>query len=408
MKFPTPGGSAPASGITSERELPDWLTEFMENTKWGEAPDYFYFWTGVATIAAVLQRKVWLPMGTFNWYPNLYTLFVAPPGVIQKSSTTDLGMRLAKKIPTVHQGPTTLTWQSLYDAFLAVGTEFQVSETETQTQYPLYINSPEFGITLNMKDVDMINQLIHMWDGYELKKRTRMDGELLIPTPSLNLIACTTPSWIAENVPQYLIGGGLTSRMIFVYGDIKKHYIAYPQDYMPEDYAERQDRLQRDLERISQLVGPFRITTEAKLWGSEWYRRFHETEAKQLDPTIIGGYIARKQTLVHKIAMVLAVSLGNELVITRDLLERAVGLLTSLEKNMPLVFSKIGMSTDAQNSEQILAFLDKYNGTVDFNILYRYMHRKYSSPEVFEQVLMGMIEAKYITIDKAKRLVIKL
>lgn len=392
----------------SDRELPDFLTEFMNNTTWGEAPPHFYFWVGVQTIACALRRRVWLEMGTFSWYPNLYTLLVAPPGIVQKSSTSDLGMRLLKQIPGIHQGPTTLTWQSLYDAFLEVGDEFQVSPTEMRTQYPLYINSSEFGITLNMKDIDMVNQLIHVWDGFEMKKRTRMDGELIIPTPSLNLMACTTPSWIAENVPQYLIGGGLTSRMLFVYGEEKARYIAYPQDHMPADYAERQGKLVRDLERISQLVGGFHITTDAKAWGSEWYERFLKIESKQLDPTLIGGYIARKQTLVHKVAMILAVSRGSDLTIDRALLERAVALITELEGNMPKVYNKIGMTTDSNAALQVLAFLDRYDGKCDFNLLYRYMHRHYPDPEVFEGILSGMMEAKYITIDKANRLVIKL
>jgi len=392
----------------SDRELPDWLTEFMGNTHWGEAPPYFYFWTGVATIAAALRRQVWINMGTFTWYPNLYTLLVAPPGIVQKSSTSDLGMRLLRQIPGLKQGPTTLTWQSLYDAFLEVGTEFQVSKDESRTQFPLYINSSEFGITLNMQDTDMIDQLVHIWDGAEMRKRTRMDGELIIPTPSLNLIACTTPSWIAENVPQYLIGGGLTSRMLFVYGEEKARYVAYPSRHMPKDYNERQGKLVRDLERISNLIGEIQLTEEAYNWGDEWYENFHRIEAPKLDKTLIGGYIARKQTLVHKVAMILVVSRGNELVIDRPDLERAVALITELEGNMPKVYNKIGMTVDSNASLQVMAFLERNGGKVDFNILYRYMHRFYPNPEDFERVLSGMIEAKYIGISKTERTVFKL
>jgi hypothetical protein len=346
-------------------------------------------------------------MGTFSWYPNLYTVLVAPPGIVQKSSTSDLGMRLLKQIPGIYQGPTTLTWQALYDAFNDVGEEFVVSPTETRTQNALYINSSELGITLNMQDTDMINQLIHCWDGYELKKRTRMDGELIIPTPSLNMIACTTPSWIAENVPQYLIGGGLTSRMLFVYGEEKSRYIAYPQLHMPKDYEERQMRLLRDLERISQLVGGFTLTPDAYEWGSEWYEKFHRVDSKLLDKTLIGGYIARKQTLVHKVAMILAVSMGNELVITRALLERAVALITELEAAMPKVYSKIGLSNDANAGSQVLDFLDRYGGTVDYSLLYRYMHVKYPRPEEFEEVLYGLKEAGYIRVDVGSKKIIK-
>lgn len=389
------------------RELPDWLSEFMENAKWGEAPPYFYFWTGVATVAAALQRRVWLPMGTFLWYPNLYTILVAPPGIVQKSSTSDLGMRLLKQIPGVHQGPTTLTWQSLYDAFKEVGHEFEVSPTEVQTQYPLYINSPELGITLKMDDTEMVDQLVHMWDGFELKKRTRQDGELVIPTPSLNIIACTTPSWIAENVPAYLIGGGLTSRMLFVYGETKERYVAYPQRHIPANYLERQARLIRDLERIHNLVGAFSLTEDAYKWGEEWYEDFHKNQAPKLDKTLIGGYIARKQTLVHKVAMILTVSQGDSLIITRQTLERSAQLITQLEESMPKVYSRIGMTQDANAANQVLSFLERYGGKADFNILYRYMHRYYSDPVVFENVLRGMIEAGLISINKATREVIK-
>lgn len=390
------------------RELSDWLSEFMQNAEWGEAPPYFYFWVGVATVAAALRRRVWLDMGTFTWYPNLYTLLVAPPGIVQKSSTSDLGMRLLRNIPGINQGPTTLTWQSLYDAFLEVGDEFTVSPTETRTQFALYVNSPEFGITLNPKDTEMIDQLVHCWDGAEMKKRTRKDGELKIATPSLNLIACTTPSWIAENVPQYLIGGGLTSRMLFVYGDTKARYVAYPQLVIPANYAERQATLIRDLERISHLVGSFTLTPDAYVWGQEWYEHFHQVEAPKLDKTLIGGYIARKQTLVHKVAMILSASQGDSLVISRATLERSAKLITQLEEKMPLVYNKIGMTSGANASEQVLAFLGRYNNRAPFNLLYQYMHKLFPNVEDFETILVGMIEAGFIAIDKKERMVIKL
>jgi hypothetical protein len=390
----------------SPREIHDWLTEFVGNTQWGEAPTYFYFWVGVGTIAAALRRQVWLNMGTFQWFPNLYTLLVAPPGVIQKSSTADLGLtQLLKKIPGINFGPSTVTWQALYDAFADVGEEVQISPTEVITQHALVINSSEFGITLNPKDTEMIDQLVHIWDGREMKKRTKKDGEQLIPTPCINMIACTTPSWIAENMPRYLIGGGLTSRMIFVYGEEKARYIAYPYKHMPLDYPERQGRLVRDLERIANLKGPFTLTPEAVKWGEEWYEHFHKVEAKRLDPTLIGGYIARKQTLVHKIAMILSASQGDSMIVDLTHLQRAVGAITELEKFMPMVYSKIGMTVEANAGEQILAFLNRYNGQAPFTLLYQYMHKTFPRVEDAEDILRGLIEAGYVNIDRATRTV---
>lgn len=394
--------------MPDSRECPDWLSEFVSAADYGEAPLYVYFWVGVATIAAALRRRVWIDMGEFVWYPNLYTLIVAPPGIVAKSTTADIGMKLLEQLPGIHFGPSTLTWQALYDAFAEVGEEFLVPATgEMHTQFPLIINSSEFGTTLDPRDSAMIDQLVHTWDCRPLKKRTRKDGETVIATPCLNLIACTTPAWIAENVPQYLIGGGLTSRMLFVYADKKERYNAYPKLHMPKDQALRKAKLVRDLERISTLVGEFHLTPDAIEWGTQWYENFHKVEAKQIDATLLGGYIARKQTLTHKVAMCLSASKDDSLTITRAILERAVALVSELETQMPQVYSKIGMTEGANASLQIIAFLDRYEGRAPFSLLYRYMHKYFPKVEEFEELLLGMIAAGMITIDKATRMVVK-
>lgn len=390
----------------NNRQLHDWLSVFVESTKWGESPTYMYFWVGVATVAAALRRQVWIPMGSFLWYPNLYTLLVAPPGVVQKSSTADLGLvQLLKKIPTIHFGPSTLTWQSLYDAFAEVGEEVQISPTEVITQHALVINSSEFGITLNPKDTEMIDQLVHCWDGREMAKRTRKDGLLVIPTPCLNILACTTPAWIAENMPRYLIGGGLTSRMIFVYADTKERFIAYPFKHMPPDWGEKQAKLIHDLEKITQLKGAFTLTPEALAWGEEWYEHFHKVESKKLDPTLIGGYIARKQTLVHKVAMILSASQGDSMEITLTHLQRAEGAISELEKSMPMVYSKIGLTKEANMGEKVIAFLERYHGKAPWTLLYQYMHRDFPNVDEAQEILYGMIQAGYININKDKGMV---
>jgi len=121
----------------------------------------------------------------------------------------------------------------------------------------------------------------------------------------------------------------------------------------------------------------------------------------------LGGYIARKQTLTHKVAMCLAVSQGDALIITRPILERAVALITELEKQMPQVYSKIGMSAGANAGDQVLAFLDRYDGKAPFSLLYRYMHKHYPNVDEFDTILRGMLEAELIVIDRGTRMVIK-
>ncbi len=66
------------------------------------------------------------------------------------------------------------------------------------------------------------------------------------------------------------------------------------------------------------------------------------------------------------------------------------------------------MSHDAQASTQVLALLERYGGEAPYTVLYRYMHRYYPDPIVFEGVLRGMMEAQLIGINKSTGTVRKL
>ena len=45
------------------------------------SPDIFIEWSWWMLVSSVLQRRVWYGNDTYPLYPNLYTLFVAPPGI---------------------------------------------------------------------------------------------------------------------------------------------------------------------------------------------------------------------------------------------------------------------------------------------------------------------------------------
>lgn len=379
------------------REHHDWITGFLDYTRHAEAPPKLYFWVAIATIAGALRRRVWFEQAYFKWYPNIYLLLVAPPGVVAKSTTADLGIDLLRAVPGVQFGPDVVTWQALFDAFRDVH-EGITYEGEVLEMSALTISASEFGNFLRPDDREMVDQLVNIWDGKPVKKRTRMDGEQIIQNPCLNLIGCTTPSWIAGNFPEYLIGGGLTSRMIFVYADTKFQYVAYPFRQVPPDHLIKRDRLIRDLERISLLLGPISATEEALNWGTEWYERFHKEDSKKIDETLLGGYINRKQTLAHKVAMCLVVSRGDELVIQKADLERAIALLSELEKDMPKVYSRIGMSQEAIAGDQVLSYLKREGGKIAFVTLYRYMHKLFPNVERFNEILVGLKQSGRIKV----------
>lgn len=379
------------------RHYSDWLSEYMEYSAYSEAPDKFHFWTGVGVLAGALRRRVWLDMGYFQWTPNFYIVFVAPPGIVNKSTTASIGMNLLRRVPEIHFGPDAVTWQSLVQS-LAGSTETVEIGGLHHAMSAITIVSSEFGTFLNPNDREMVDVLVSLWDGQVgvWKKATKTQGEDSIENPWINIIACTTPDWIAGNFPEYMIGGGFTSRTVFIYAEKKRHLVAYPSAHIPKEWKERGDKLVHDLEVIStQIKGEYTLSSEARTWGERWYNGHYQGGMpSHLSDSRFGGYWARKQTHIHKLAMVLAASQSNSMVIQKEHLEKANEIVTTLEYDMPKVFANIGKTDMTRVIGEIIAYIRSVD-SINVQTLYQQFHTRLGYSE-FEEAIKSALKTGYI------------
>ena len=382
----------------SKRIHKNWIHAYLAYSGHSEAPDTFHFWTAISVLAGCLRRKVWLDMKYFQWTPNFYIVFVAPPGIVSKSTTASIGMNLLKRVPSVHFGPDAVTWQSLVQS-LAAATESFEYNLEYHPMSAVTIASSEFGNFLNPSDREMVDVMVSLWDGQKgvWEKATKTMGNDKIVNPWINLLACTTPAWIAGNFPEYMIGGGFTSRTIFVYADQKRRLIAYPRDHVPQDFEKMGDDLVHDLEYIANnLCGEYVLSPDATQYGVEWYET-HNTETHNLSDERFQGYLARKQTHIHKLAIVLAAAESDELVIERDHLHAATEIITSLEGDMPKIFSQItGETVRAANS--VVTLIQKNQG-ITIEVAYRKMFHTISWTD-FQAAVQSATKAGLLTLTK--------
>jgi hypothetical protein len=381
------------------RKHGDWLSAFMDYASYGEAPRHMYFWAGVSAVAGALRRKVWIDQAYFKWYPSFYICLVAPPGIVSKTTTADVAIQLLKKVPEIKFGPDVVTWQALVTSFAESTVAFE-HKGEYLPMSAMTLASGEFGNLLDPQDKQMVDLFVSLWDCKQgnFEKKTKNSGSDNVENPWINMIACTTPAWIAGNFPEYMIGGGFTSRTIFVYADAKARRVAYPGLRVPSDLESRAESLVSDLTHISGLSGEYRLSPRAVEWGEAWYDRHYTVRAQNLDPERFGGYLARKQTHIHKLAMVLAASGGDEMVITDDHLQTAYQMITDLEPDMGFVFSKIGRSSVSIYAEKLVQYVHA-NGAITQAEAYRYVHANFPSFRDYEDVLAGCIRAGYIKIQ---------
>ncbi len=345
-----------------ERIYEDWLKAFVDYASFGEAPLSFYYWVGVSAIAGALRRRVWIDQGYFRWAPNFYIILVAPPGIVSKSTTASIGMNLLRRVKGVKFGPDVVTWQKLAQSLAQSLELFDLGNGTMMPMSAVTIESSEFGTFLNPNDREMVDVLVSLWDGKQgtFIKSTKTQGEDVIEK----------------------------------YADEKRNYVAYPKLALPSNFDNMGDNLVIDLERISLLKGSFTITADALRWGEKWYEDHFKHKPPHLDNDRFGGYLARKQTHIHKLAMVLSASTRSDLIIDRPILARANDVITSLELDMPKVFAKIGTSAESRGAAQLVSLVHSH-GKITQPVLYRELFRTLSYDD-FTRALNSAVQAGHV------------
>jgi hypothetical protein len=378
------------------RKLHNWVTAYVNHTRNSESPDSFHFWTAVSTVAGALRRRVWRDERLFQWTPNFYIVLVGPPGVVSKSTSIRGGFSLLERVPGIRFGPQSMTWQALFQS-LGEAQEGVEINGAIHVMSCMTCAVSELGTFLRADDQELVAQLIAMWDGQleTFGRRTLSGGEMKIVNPWMNIIACTTPSWITDNCNASMIEGGLFSRIMFVYGDKKRRLVAYPSLEAPSaEYYREQEELLHDLTSIAELAGEYQLTADALAWGKEWYERLHLARPAHLQGDRFGGYVARKQGHLHKLAMVLAAAKRDALQIEAQDLQEADYYLSIVEKDMARVFNSVGQSNNSRATQEILNYI-RQRKIVSYKSLWQHFSLTLGLKD-FTEALKGLYQTGWI------------
>lgn len=378
----------------------------MEYTDNSEAPRLFRYWTAVSCVAAALQRKTYVSLGTLTFYPNLYIILCAPSGV-RKGTAMGPGYELLNDIGIKMSAQAT-TLQALVKRLKnTTHNEIDPVTGKLMMHSSLTIFSKEFTVFLGYKNQELMS---HLCDWYDCENRWRYEtisrGEDEIIGVWVNLIGATTPELIQTSMPVEAIGGGLTSRMIIVFEVKKGKFVPFPM--LTPGETELRSMLRADLERIAILSGRFRFEEEFINSWVEW-RVYSEENPPRFNDPRFNGYTQRRPAHLMKLSMIMSASRGGDLVLRKVDLDRAIEALTRVEKNMPKVFSGLGKSDIADLIPRVLAWLSVKKETTMAEL----MREFYYDADVFtmERVLKS-IEAqeklRRIATDKGVKIIFDL
>jgi hypothetical protein len=385
--------------MPNERNIPDWIDGFMLLTEDSEPPVLFRKWTAISAIASALQRKCRVEIGiSLVFYPNFYIVLVGPSAT-GKGTAMKYAYDIMEQIPAIKMSSQATSLQALIRRMKDTNlTDIDIETGEQCYHSSLTIFSNEFTVFLGYHNRELIAALCDWYDchnrwSYDTIKR---DKEEVIGV-WVNLLAGTTPDNIQTSLPMEAIGGGLTSRIIFVNEDKKNKLVVFPSTTNRE--RELQLHLIHDLEQITLMSGVFRFSEAALGFYTEWC---HIADANPpFHNSKFDGYCGRRRNHLLSLAMICSASRDNLMVITEDDLKRSAELLTEVEVKMGTVFRGIGKSDISSLINDAIAFIE--NSATPTIPIWQFARQFEGNMDklVMDRVLFTLESSKYIKIIKS-------
>lgn len=341
-----------------EPAMPDWIDSFMDYTEGLPTPDIFRLWTGISTIAACLERRVWVATARGVVYPNLFVLLVAPPAV-GKSIAIEQSENLMQAASTMaarqHSmggfklAPKDMSAASLVDAMTACTRRYITASGGIDEYSSMYIQIGELGVLMPGHDLHFVSLLNNLYDNpniYTQQRRSLGKDPLTVTRPSLNVLAGTQPGFLAATLPEEAWNMGLTSRLILVYassGPIVDLFSSRSSD--PAHFK----ALAEGLAKLQGLHGLVK-------WSDEAATEVQKLHFDRIPPTPehsrLQHYIGRRTLHLLKLSIIACCSRGGFEISLRDL-HRARHWLLQAEELMPDIFRDMVGKSDHQVIQEL-------------------------------------------------------
>lgn len=358
----------------SKRELDDWLTRYLEYTEQTEPPTTYHTWCGLSVVAGALQRKVYLEWGFETIYPNLFVVLIGPSGKARKGVALGIAKSLLLGLPSVSIAPeSTSGREALILAMKRSLSNFSLPNGgKINFHCSITAFSEELSVLLGQGDIKLLANLTDWYDSKdEWEYETIGRGKDSLQGLCFNLMGATAPDWLQSMLPQEAVGGGFTSRVIFIVEEAKGKTVPEP----PPPNKELGDRLRRDLERINQLKGEFTFTESGKRCYINWYKeqdRLLGEDTPAVKDTRFAAYCERRATHLRKLMMLVSASQGDTLKLDQVDFDKAIRILQTAEVKMGKTFGGLGQAKNSDVTEKILNYIKSVKTTTRKVIIARF------------------------------------
>lgn len=343
----------------SRRRLSDWLSAYLDYTDESEPPISYNTWVGISLISSVLRRRTFFKWGFETIYPNMYVVLIGPSGKCRKGTAMRMGYEIIKDVGIKIVSESVTREKLIRNMKESVDNFIDPQTKKIYYHCSMTCMSEELSVFLGQSDVKFLADLT---DWYDSKDKwtydTKGSGTDTIQGVCFNLLGATAADWLVSILPPEAIGGGFTSRIIFVVEENKRKTL--PKPSYTEKTKQLIEYLKADLAHIANLSGGFIFSPETEEMYMAWYQeqdRLANAGKPIINDPRFAGYCERRATHLRKLCMVFSASRGSDMLITSDDFERALKTLKAAEVKMVKVFSGLGSSKYSQVTDKILTYM---------------------------------------------------
>ncbi len=353
------------------------LEKWREVTSGLMSPQSIIDFSWYSAVGMFLNRKVW--MGDFSrpLFTNTFIVIVGPAGIGKTLSIMDL-KKLALSIedpekPVVRhvngitEKPRMVRICANSTNFSAIIEDMCRSTKSSQQLFikgkrfpyfftPFHFVEDELSAILREKEGGaIVKALLKFYDSETYEYATRSHQIEKVHNPCVCLLAGTTPSFLQEAHDMGMFADGFSSRTIWLFEGKGRFEAPKPLPLTIEQEKIR-EQLKLRLIQISKIFGQVTESESTTAFVNDYF--FTKiAPAKEESAGFARDYFARKMTHVYKLAMAVHFSDHDDLILTTEDYQKAIGLVEEVEPKMMLGLSTLGKNPLANMSNSVYSYI---------------------------------------------------